>query len=152
MYARNALFSGLFPIEIAERYPDYWQEESDGDTSTNRYERQLLEAHLKRRGVKLKPGVQYFKIFDTRGGNTYKKRVAANARVSLSALVINFIDILTHQRSQSDVLQQLAPDESAFRVFGALLVLAFGTFRYFTYYCGTKRNCSPHQRSRLCLL
>ena len=62
MYARNALFSGLFPIEIAERYPEYWQEESDGDTSTNRYERQLLEAHLKRRGVKLKPGIQYFKI------------------------------------------------------------------------------------------
>ena len=83
MYARNALFSGLFPIEIAERYPEYWQEESDGDTSTNRYERQLLEAHLKCRGVKLKPGLQYFKIFDTRGGNTYKKRVAANTRVSL---------------------------------------------------------------------
>ena len=115
MYSRNALFSGLFPIEIAERYPQYWQEESDGDTSTNRYERQLLEEHLKRRGVKLKPGIQYFKIFDTRGGNTYKKRVAANTRVSLSALVINFVDILTHQRSQSDVLQQLAPDESAFR-------------------------------------
>ena len=115
MYSRNALFSGLFPIEIAECYPQYWQEESDGDTSTNRFERQLLEAHLKRRGVKLKSGIQYFKIFDTRGGNTYKKRVAANTRVSLSALVINFIDILTHQRSQSDVLQQLAPDESAFR-------------------------------------
>ena len=115
MYSRNALFSGLFPLEIAEQHPQYWQEESDGNTSTNRYERQLLEAHLRRRGIKLKPGLQYFKIFDARGGNTYKKRVAANTRVSLSALVINFIDILTHQRSQSDILQQLAPDESAFR-------------------------------------
>ena len=115
MYARNALFSGLFPIELAERYPEYWQEGSDGETSTNRYERQLLEAHLQRRGIKLKPGIQYFKIFDTRGENIYRKRVASNTRVSLSALVINFIDILTHQRSQSDVLQQLAPDESAFR-------------------------------------
>ncbi len=115
MYARNALFSGLFPLEIAQRYPQYWQEEADGATSTNRYERQLLEAHLKRRGITLKPGLQYFKIFDTRGGNIYKKRVAANERVSLSALVINFVDILTHQRSQSDVLQQLAPHESAFR-------------------------------------
>ena len=115
MYSRNALFSGLFPAEIAERYPEYWQEESDGSTSTNRYERQFLEAHLKRRGIRLKPGLQYFKIFDARGGNTYKKRVAATKRTSLSALVINFIDILTHQRSQSDVLQQLAPDEAAFR-------------------------------------
>ena len=115
MYSRNALFSGLFPAEIAERYPQYWQEESDGDTSTNRYERQLLEEHLKRRNIKLKSAPQYFKIFDARGGNTYKKRVASNKSVGLSALVINFIDILTHQRSQSDVLQQLAPDESAFR-------------------------------------
>ncbi len=115
MYSRNALFSGLFPLEIAERYPEYWQEESDGDTSTNRYERQLLTEHLKRRGIKLKTSPQYFKIFDGRGGNTYKKRVAANTRVGLSTLVVNFIDILTHQRSQSDVLQQLAPDESAFR-------------------------------------
>ena len=115
MYSRNALFSGLFPAEIAERYPQYWQEESDGDTSTNRYERQFLEEHLKRRNIKLKSAPQYFKIFDTRGGNTYKKRVASNKSVDLSALVINFVDILTHQRSQSDVLQQLAPDESAFR-------------------------------------
>ena len=115
MYSRNALFSGLFPAEIAERYPQYWQEESDGDTSTNRYERQLLEEHLKRRNIKLKSAPQYFKIFDTRGGNTYKKRVASNKSVDLSTLVINFVDILTHQRSQSDVLQQLAPDESAFR-------------------------------------
>ena len=115
MYSRNALFSGLFPAEIAERYPQYWQEESDGDTSTNRYERELLEEHLKRRGITLKSVPQYFKIFDTRGGNTYKKRVAANTRVELSTLVVNFIDILTHQRSQSDVLQQLAPDVSAFR-------------------------------------
>ena len=115
MYSRNALFSGLYPADLAERYPQYWQEESDGDTSTNRYERHLLDAYLRSKGITLKPGLQYFKIFDARGGNTYKKRVAASSRVSLSALVVNFIDILTHQRSQSDVLQQLAPDESAFR-------------------------------------
>ena len=45
----------------------------------------------------------------------YKKRVAATKKVGLSALIVNFIDILTHQRSQSEVLQQLAPDEPAFR-------------------------------------
>ena len=115
MYSRNALFSGLFPAEIAEHYPQYWQEESDGGTSTNRYERQLLEEYLNRSGIKLKSAPQYFKIFDARGGNIYKKRVAANTRVEFSALVVSFVDILTHQRSQSDVLQQLAPDVSAFR-------------------------------------
>ena len=115
MYSRNALFSGLYPVEFAKDYPQYWQERSEGDTSTNRYERQMLEAFLKRRGITLKPGIQYFKIFDTRGGNEYKRRVAAAPKISLATLVVNFIDILTHQRSQSEVLQQLAPDEPAFR-------------------------------------
>ncbi|RKU25223.1 PglZ domain-containing protein [Candidatus Poribacteria bacterium] len=115
VYSRNALFSGLYPEELASRYPQYWQEDSDGSTSMNRYERELLDAHVKSRGITLKPGLQYFKIFDVRGGQAYKKRAAASARVSLSALVVNFVDILTHQRSQSDVLQQLAPDEAAFR-------------------------------------
>ena len=115
MYSRNALFSGLFPAELAKNYPQFWQEKSDGGTSTNQFERQMLEEFLKRNGIRIKPGVQYFKIFDLRGGTEYKKRVAATTRVGLSALVVNFIDILTHQRSQSEVLQQLAPDEPAFR-------------------------------------
>ncbi len=115
MYSRNALFSGMFPAELAKNYPQFWQEKSDGGTSTNQFERQMLEEFLKRNGIRIKPGVQYFKIFDLRGGTEYKKRVAAATRVGLSALVVNFIDILTHQRSQSEVLQQLAPDEPAFR-------------------------------------
>ena len=115
MYSRNALFSGMFPAELAKNYPEFWQEKSDGGTSTNQFERQMLEEFLKRHGIRIKPGVQYFKIFDLRGGTEYKKRVAAATRVGLSALVVNFIDILTHQRSQSEVLQQLAPDEPAFR-------------------------------------
>lgn len=115
VYSRNALFSGLYPAELASRYPQYWQEDADGSTSMNRYERELLTAHVKSRGITLKPALQYFKIFDARGGQAYKKRVAAAPRVSLAALVVNFVDILTHQRSQSDVLQQLAPDEAAFR-------------------------------------
>ena len=115
MYSRNALFSGMLPAELARDLPQYWQEKSEDGSSTNQFERQLLEEYLKRNGIRIKPGVQYFKIFDLRGGNEYKKRVAAATRVSLSTLVVNFIDILTHQRSQSEVLQQLAPDESAFR-------------------------------------
>ena len=115
MYSRNALFSGLFPADLARNFPEYWQEKSDNGTSTNQFERQLLEEYLKRNGISIKSGVKYFKIFDLRGGSEYKKRVAAASQVSLSALVVNFIDILTHQRSQSEVLQQLAPDEPAFR-------------------------------------
>ncbi|MCZ6675918.1 MAG: response regulator [Candidatus Poribacteria bacterium] len=115
LYSRNALFSGLFPQEIAERFPQYWQEDSEDETSTNRYERHLLQQKLQRAGIKLKPGLRYFKVFDVKGGNEFIRQVSSFDRISLSALVVNFIDILTHQRSQSDVLQQIAPDESAFR-------------------------------------
>ena len=116
LYSRNALFSGLFPSEIAERFPQHWQETSSEDeTNTNRYEKQFLKLKLENMGLILKPGIRYFKIFDVRGGEEYLRQVSSYDRVSLAAVVVNFIDILTHKRSQLDILQQIAPDEAAFR-------------------------------------
>jgi DNA-binding response OmpR family regulator len=115
LYSRNALFSGLFPLELSEKFPQYWLENSENQTSTNRFEKQLLQSKLRNAGLRLKPGLRYFKIFDAKGGNEYIRQVSSFERISLSALIVNFIDILTHQRSQLDVLQQIAPDESAFR-------------------------------------
>ena len=115
LYSRNALFSGLFPREIAEKYPKYWDEVPDDETSTNQYEKKLLEIKLEQMGLKLKPPLRYFKIFDTRGGEEYIRHASSASRISLAALVVNFIDILTHKRSQIDILQQISPDESAFR-------------------------------------
>ena len=115
LYSRNALFSGLFPLELAEEFPQYWLENSEDQTSTNRFEKQLLQSKLRKAGLRLKPGLRYFKIFDAKGGNEYIRQVSSFEQISLSALIVNFIDILTHQRSQLDVLQQIAPDESAFR-------------------------------------
>ena len=114
-YSRNAIFSGIFPQELAERFPQYWQEDSAAQTSRNRFERQLLQLKLRNAGLTLKPSLRYFKIFDNKGGNEYIRQVSSFERISLSALIVNFMDILTHQRSQSDVLQQIAPNESAFR-------------------------------------
>ena len=115
LYSRNALFSGLFPSEIAQKYPEYWQEGDVDETSTNRYEKKLLQSKLQQEGIQLKPQLRYFKIFDVKGGNEFVRQVTAFDQVSLSTLVVNFVDILTHQRSQSDILQQISPDESAFR-------------------------------------
>jgi hypothetical protein len=114
-YARNALFSGLFPKEMAERYPQFWVEGVGDDTSANRHEKQFMELQLQRAGLYLKPPPRYFKVFDALGGEEYRKRVASYDRVSLAALVVNFLDILTHERSQSEVLQQISPDEKGFR-------------------------------------
>ena len=121
LYSRNALFSGLFPREIAQKYPKYWEEIPGDETSTNQYEKKLLEIRLEQMGLgkhgslPLRPPLRYFKIFDTRGGEEYIRHASSTNRVSLAALVVNFIDILTHKRSQIDILQEISPDESAFR-------------------------------------
>ncbi len=115
LYSRNAIFSGLYPKQIADRYPQFWQEDPEEETSTNRHEKQLMRMKLADLGLDLKPEARYFKIFDVRGSEEYLHQVSTVHRISLSALVVNFIDILTHKRSQIDILQEIAPNEAAFR-------------------------------------
>ena len=114
-YARNAIFSGLFPLELAERYPDLYAEPDNTHTSINRYEKQLLRLQFERHGIPLKPPLHYFKIFDVRGEMQYLHWLSVADRISLSALVVDFLDMLTHTRYEVDLLRQLIPDEAAFR-------------------------------------
>lgn len=58
-FSRNAIFSGLYPSEIAERHPDFWLQSGDDEHSLNRYEHQLLDFHLEDLGIELKPGSKY---------------------------------------------------------------------------------------------
>ena len=114
-YARNAIFSGLFPLEFAERHPDLYAEPDKTHTSINRYEKELMRLQLERHGISLKPPLHYFKIFDGRGEMQYLHWLSAAGRISLTALVVDFIDMLTHTRHEVGLLQQLIPDEAAFR-------------------------------------
>ena len=114
-YARNAIFSGLFPFELAQRYPNLWTEIDEENTSINRHEKKLMRMQLERHGIVLKPASQYFKIFDVRGETEYLQWMNSVPRISLAALVVDFIDILTHKRSETSLLKQLIPDEAAFR-------------------------------------
>lgn len=114
-YARNAIFSGLFPFELAQRYPNLWTEIDEENTSINRHEKNLMRMQLERHGIVLKPAPQYFKIFDMRGETEYLQWMNSVPRISLAALVVDFIDILTHKRSETGLLKQLIPDEAAFR-------------------------------------
>ena len=114
-YARNAIFSGLFPLELAQRYPNLWIEIDEENTSINRHEKALMCMQLERHGIVLKPSPQYFKIFDVRGEMEYLQWMNGVPRISLAALVVDFIDILTHKRSEMGLLKQLIPDEAAFR-------------------------------------
>ena len=114
-YARNAIFSGLFPLELAERYPDLYAEPDNTHTSINRHEKQLMLLQFERHGIPLKPPLHYFKIFDTRGEMQYLHWLSIADRISLTGLVVDFLDMLTHARYEVDLLRQLISDEAAFR-------------------------------------
>jgi CheY-like chemotaxis protein len=114
-FARNSIFSGLFPLQISQQHPEYWSMPGDDDSSLNRYERQLLDEQLDRIGVKLNPSTKYIKVFNQEEASTVKKDIASLYSLPLVAMVFNFVDILSHGRSESAILQEIAPDEAAFR-------------------------------------
>lgn len=114
-YARNSLFSGLFPAEIQQKFSEIWARSEDDDLSMNRYERDFLEDQLKRYGVHLKPELKYIKILDMEEGRNVERNVTSYFNIPFVSMVINFIDILAHSRSDLAVLKEIAPDESAFR-------------------------------------
>lgn len=114
-YARNAIFSGLFPADIAKHHPDYWAEISSDERSKNRFERQLLDEYLARKKVNLYPAPRYVKIYNTEEAGNVKRQLSSFFSIPLVSLVFNFVDILAHGRSESEILQEIAPDEPAFR-------------------------------------
>jgi hypothetical protein len=111
-YARNALFSGLFPGEIAARFPDWWGERED--ETLNAHERELLEAQLTE--LRGSTPVRYHKISSTADSENLERNLAnAIAPEGVTACVFNFIDLLTHGRSESAILSEIAKDEVALR-------------------------------------
>jgi hypothetical protein len=111
-YSRNALFSGLFPSEIAARMPEWWREKED--ETLNAHERDLLVTQLEDLG---RPSaVRYHKISSTADSEDLERHLAgAIAPEGVSAFVFNFVDLLTHGRSDSAILYEVAKDEIALR-------------------------------------
>lgn len=114
-YARNALFSGLFPSEIEKYYPDLWQGNKDDERSQNKYEKELLQFLFDRKNIKLDNDLKYMKIIDPDVGRAFEQNVVSHKRTHFMAVVVNFLDMLVHGRSDSDLIKEIAPDESAFR-------------------------------------
>ncbi len=113
-YARNAIFAGLLPSEIARRHPTLWQGEDGDEHSRNRNEEALLKACLDRanRG---QISMRYRKLIGKEDGRAFAQDVNHYLRADLNSIVINFVDILAHSRADSDVIRELAPDEQAYR-------------------------------------
>lgn len=114
-YSRNAIFSGVFPHEIAKLYPDEWATARDDDYSRNRHEHQLLDRQLEEIDPTLNLDTRYVKVLDIAEGNNLVKKVHSYLSFPVMSVVYNFLDMLTHGRSESELLQEMAPDESAFR-------------------------------------
>ncbi len=115
-FARNAIFAGLFPIDIKKYYPQYWANEiNTEDHKANAYEEQLLNEHIKRRRIKLKTSINYIKIHETEFGKKIERDILNIAKSHLSAIVINAVDMIAHSRSDFAILKEIAPDEAAYR-------------------------------------
>src|SRR6266536_2970393 len=112
-FSRNAIFSGLFPMEIAARHPGWWGQPSD-EESLNAHEGELLTEQLEE--LMGRPvAVRYEKVFSSGEGDLVRRLPAHLAQDGVTALVFNFVDQLTHGRSESAILYEVARDEAALR-------------------------------------
>jgi CheY-like chemotaxis protein len=114
-YARNALFAGLYPLQIAAQFPQFWVGGPAHQGSRNASEAELLSAQLERLDSPAAGNFKYFKVSDARETDPLRKQFATLRGIRLIATVYNFLDIMAHGRSQSQILKELASDEAAFR-------------------------------------
>ena len=111
-YARNAIFSGMMPLDMAKNHPDIWVGE-DQDEKKNHYEEEFLKRQLKRHRLDIK--ASYNKIIHTSQGKTLVDNFNNLMENDLNVVVYNFVDMLSHARTDLQMIRELAPDESAYR-------------------------------------
>lgn len=111
-YARNAFFAGLMPSEIKKKYPNLWVGE-DEEGSKNNNEEALLQHQLNRLGLSAKLG--YRKVTNLDKGKRLLENMNQLKNNDLNVIVYNFVDMLSHARTDMKVIRELADDEAAYR-------------------------------------
>ena len=111
-YARNAIFSGLMPDQIARMFPDLWVDE-DEEEGKNLNEAPLIQTQIER--YRRHDTFSYHKINTTEDAERYINQFALLEKNDLNVLVVNFIDMLSHARTESKMVRELAHDEAAYR-------------------------------------
>jgi CheY-like chemotaxis protein len=112
MYARNAMFSGLMPSEIEKLYPDMWDDD-DNEGNKNQYEWQLLQKLMQRMGRKEK--LFFDKVSNLKSAKKLAEILQGIKDNELSVLIFNFVDMISHARTEMDMIRELASDEKAYR-------------------------------------
>ena len=111
-YARNAIFSGLMPAKIAQMFPDLWVDE-DEEEGKNLNEAPLIQTQLDR--FRRHDSFSYHKINDSAAADKFMQKFNQLSANNLNVLVVNFIDMLSHARTESKMVRELANNESAYR-------------------------------------
>lgn len=112
-YARNSFFAGLMPSEIEKNYPQYWTQETE-DGHKNQFEEELLKIQLQRLGlsnIKLK----YYKILNAEFEKKVYDEFKSNLKFDFISIVYNFIDILSHAKTNNNIVNELIRDDKTFR-------------------------------------
>lgn len=111
-YARNAIFAGLMPGQIRDMYPELWVDEEE-DEGKNLNEETLIRKQMER--YRRKETFTYHKLNDSVAADKLMSQFSALTQSPLNVLVINFIDILSHARTESRMVRELAANEAAYR-------------------------------------
>ncbi|MAO33897.1 MAG: two-component system response regulator [Flavobacteriales bacterium] len=112
-YARNAIFAGLLPSEIQNRHPNMWKNDED-EGGKNNYEKAFLLDNLRMLG-KSDSKVSYTKITNLDAGRKTVAKIANMQSNELNVIVYNFVDMLSHSRTDMKVIKELADDDAAYR-------------------------------------
>lgn len=111
-FARNAMFAGLMPAEIERKYPNYWINE-DEEGYKNQYENELLEEQLRRHGFNIKHS--YSKVLNADFGMKLVGNINNMMSNKLNVIIFNFVDMLSHSTTDSNIVRELASNEQAYR-------------------------------------
>jgi CheY-like chemotaxis protein len=111
-YARNAIFAGMMPLEIQNRMPKFWLSD-DEEGGKNLHEEDFLVDHITRLRKNIKHS--YTKITNNTAGKALADNISNMMSNKLNVIVYNFVDMLSHARTEMDVIRELADDEKAYR-------------------------------------
>lgn len=112
-YARNAFFAGMMPAEIEKRFPNEWKNDNE-EGNKNQFEKEFLLDQMKRLGLS-QLSLQYFKVLNS----DFEKKILDDfhqyKNKNLTVIVYNFIDILSHAKTDNRIVSQLIRDDKTYR-------------------------------------
>jgi DNA-binding response OmpR family regulator len=111
-FSRNAIFAGMMPLAISEKMPEFWISD-DEEEGKNNFEEEFLKRHISKKGLNIK--WSYHKVSNNQDSKKLNERLGSLLENDLNILVYNFVDILSHARTEIGVIRDLATDERAYR-------------------------------------